>query len=347
MSMQHRRTTSHHSNSAQKPISSDQEYRNRRFQPNHWRILFAIVLIVLIATPGVSQSRSPILLPEQPTAANQTNHMSIMLPFVQRSAATPAIAEVIPQPFGTHGNWNLIFHDEFAGAALDQRKWVNCYLWDTLGCYKTNGSELEWYLPENVSVGDGIIQLQGQQRSVTGGDGNNYNYTSGIISSGMENYDPAITPRFAFQYGYVEMRAMVPAGQGFWSAFWLLRADRVLPWEIDIFEVLGDQPQIANLTVHYPQPDGSTGQNGDAVVGANLASGYHTYAIEWTADTIVWLIDGVERKRENNPAHIPHDPMYLIANLAIGGTWPGPPDATTVFPNALQIDYIRVWQPAQ
>jgi beta-glucanase (GH16 family) len=98
------------------------------------------------------------------------------------------------------------------------------------------------------------------------------------------------------------------------------------------------------MTVHYPLADGSTGAHGTAYTGPDFSAGEHTYALDWSADQLVWYIDGVERKRERNAAHIPHDPMYLIANLAVGGDWPGPPDPTTVFPNMLNIDYIRVWQ---
>ena len=98
------------------------------------------------------------------------------------------------------------------------------------------------------------------------------------------------------------------------------------------------------MTVHYPQPDGSTGQNSEGYLGPNFSTGYHTFGLEWDADRLVWYVDGMERKRESNAAHIPRDPMYLIANLAVGGDWPGSPDGTTVFPNALTVDYIRVWQ---
>jgi beta-glucanase (GH16 family) len=268
----------------------------------------------------------------------------IWLDGVYFGQAPPAAPGESPAPLGQSGTWTLILQDEFADDALDHSKWVNCYLWDTLGCYKTNGAELEWYMPDDVLVGDGTLKLRAQQRTVTGTDGKSYAYSSGIISSGKDMYDPSVAPRFAFQYGYVEMQAQVPAGQGFWSAFWLLRADRVLPWEIDIFEILGHQPDTAYMTVHYPQSDGSTGQNSAGYLGPNFSAGYHTFALEWNADRLVWYVDGVERKRESNTAHIPHDPMYLIANLAVGGDWPGPPDGTTVFPNTLKVDYIRVWQ---
>jgi beta-glucanase (GH16 family) len=268
----------------------------------------------------------------------------IWLDDVRFGPAPPPATGVAPTPLGQSGAWALILQDEFTGDDLDHSKWVTCYLWDTLGCYKTNGAELEWYMPDDVLVGDGALKLRAQQRTVTGTDGKSYAYSSGLISSGKDTYDPSVAPRFAFRYGYVEMRARVPAGQGFWSALWLLRADRVLPWEIDIFEILGHQPETAYMTVHYPQPDGSTGQNSEGYLGPNFSTGYHTFGLEWEADRLIWYVDGIERKRESNAAHIPRDPMYLIANLAVGGDWPGSPDGTTVFPNALTVDYIRVWQ---
>lgn len=264
---------------------------------------------------------------------------------VRFGEAPPDSSEAAGGPLGQTSGWALIFQDEFAGGALDHGRWVNCYLWATLGCYKTNGGELEWYTPDMATVGGGALQLQARKQPTQGSDGQTYPYTSGLISSGRSGYDPADAPRFAFQYGYVEMRARVPAGRGFWSAFWLLRADRVLPWEIDIFEILGHAPATANMTVHYPQADGSTGAHGDAYTGPDFSKDYHTYGLEWSAEQLVWYIDGVARKRDRTAAHIPHDPMYLIANLAVGGDWPGPPDATTVFPSSLNIDYIRVWQP--
>jgi beta-glucanase (GH16 family) len=266
------------------------------------------------------------------------------VPALAHAAGASAGLQRVYLPIVQHGSWLLIFQDEFAGDRLDHAKWVNCYLWANLGCYKTNGSEMEWYTPDAAAVSGGRLHLQAQQRPTLGSDGQTYPYTSGLIASGSGSYDPADGPRFAFRYGYVEIRARVPAGRGFWSAFWLLRADRSLPWEIDIFEILGHQPATANMTVHYPLADGSTGAHGTAYTGPDFSAGEHTYALDWSADQLVWYIDGVERKRERNAAHIPHDPMYLIANLAVGGDWPGPPDPTTVFPNMLNIDYIRVWQ---
>jgi beta-glucanase (GH16 family) len=262
-------------------------------------------------------------------------------------AATPAPGQTqVLQPNGQSGNWSLLFQDEFDGTTLDSSKWVSCYLyhWANVGCYKTNGTSASWYMPDDVLVGDGMLKLRAQQRTVTGSDGQTYAYSSGLISSGKDTYDPSIEPRFAFLYGYVEMRAKVPAGEGLWSAFWMLQADGQWPWEIDMLESLGHQPDTAFMTVHYPMANWDDEVDNSVYSGPDLSADFHTYAVEWAPDKIVWYIDGVERKRFSDPAHIPSAPMYIMANLAVGGDWPGPPSAATVFPTQLDVDYIRVWQ---
>jgi beta-glucanase (GH16 family) len=258
-------------------------------------------------------------------------------------APTPAET---PSPAGQSDDWSLRFQDEFNGAALDSSKWVACYLyhWADVGCYKTNGTSASWYMPDDVLVGDGTLKLRAQHRTVTGTDGQTYAYSSGLISSGKDTYDPAVPPRFAFLYGYVEMRAKVPAGQGLWSAFWMLQADGQWPWEIDMLESLGQHPDTAFMTVHYPTANWDDDVDNSTYAGADLSADFHTYAVEWAPDRIVWYIDGIERKRFSDPAHIPSAPMYVMANLAVGGDWPGPPDATTPMPTQLEVDYIRVWQ---
>ncbi len=179
---------------------------------------------------------------------------------------------------------------------------------------------------------------------MAGTDGNSYAYSSGLISSGKDTYEPSVAPRFAFQYGYVEMRAKIPAGQGLWTALWMLQANGQWPWEIDILEALGHQPGTAHMTVHYPPPAWDDATSAADYNGPDLSADFHTYAIEWAPDKLGWYIDGVERKRDTDPAHIPSAPMFLMANLQVGGDWPGMPDATTTFPAQLELDYIRVWQ---
>jgi beta-glucanase (GH16 family) len=165
-----------------------------------------------------------------------------------------------------------------------------------------------------------------------------------MVTTGPSRDDRHRPARFAFQYGYVEMRARVPAGQGLWSALWLLPSDQESKPEIDIMEVLGHEPETVQVHLHTSDGDGRRVSRGQALPVADLSTGWHTYALNWRPDALVWFVDGQERWRVTDPAEIPTEPMYLLANLAVGGDWPGSPDETTSFPNWYEIDYVRVWQ---
>ncbi len=192
--------------------------------------------------------------------------------------------------------------------------------------------------------------LQAKKENVVGSDGKSYSYTSGMITSGRNKWDT--TPaKFAFTYGYIEVRAKVPSGQGLWPALWLLPFNDEDPgkWppEIDIMEVLGDDPTTVHMHYHYLNASGSHTDSGENYQGVNFANDYHTYAVSWEPGAIKWFIDGVERRTAfTDSAFIPNEPMYFIANLAVGGDWPGAPDSSTVFPSNFLIDYVRIWQKA-
>lgn len=169
-------------------------------------------------------------------------------------------------------------------------------------------------------------------------------YLSGIITS----YNS-----FRFKYGRVEARARMPAGKGLWSAFWLLNAyykqDQPEDPEIDIIEAIGDQLTTANHAYHYQQDNDGDGFFTDRV-STELRSGindfskdFHTYRVDWEQGLIVWYVDDVETARLEGD-QVSDEQMYIIANLAVGGNFPGPADSTTVFPAKFEIDYIRVYQ---
>jgi beta-glucanase (GH16 family) len=243
--------------------------------------------------------------------------------------------------------WQLLFQDEFEGDALDADKWVRCYWWsewaDDGGCTIVTNAELQWYQPENVLVEGGHLTLQARQQRIHASNGQAYDYTSGIVTTGRAAYDRTLPPKFAFQYGYAEIRAKVPAGQGLWSAFWLLpEVHRPTP-EIDVLEVLGHDPTTLHMFLHHSDKNGEYLSSGETLVGTDLAAGWHTYGVLWTPHALVWYLDGAEARRVDDPALIPHTPMYLLLNLAVGGDWPGAPDASTPFPGNYEIDYVRVW----
>jgi beta-glucanase (GH16 family) len=234
-----------------------------------------------------------------------------------------------------------IFRDEFNGDRLNQRIWTPCHWWAKRGCTIAGNHELEWYLPGQVSVRGGALRLTADRRAVRASDGQTHPFTSGMISSGP----PSETgrPGFAFRYGRAEIRARIPAGRGLWSAFWLLPANRNALPEIDVMEIVEQPPRTVEMHLHYAGRDGTDHDQGGRWTTRSLATGWHRFAIDWRPRALTWLVDGVRRFRVTGNA-VPSQPMYLVANLAVGGDWPGAPDASTPFPSALQIDYVRVWR---
>lgn len=247
----------------------------------------------------------------------------------------------VPPPIGT--TWYLAFSDEFAGSSLDRTKWTRCYWWDDRGCTNLANKELEWYLPGNVSVRAGHLKLTAKKRKVSNSYGS-FRYTSGMVTTGRSVWKTgAEKPRFAFRYGYAEFRAKFPAGRGLWPALWLMSTSHKWPPEIDVVEVLGHRPAKLHHTVHWTGLPGKPRQSSYSWTGANSSTTFHTYAIDWRPDAIVYYVDGRKVWAYRDVRGIPHQPMYLLANLAVGGTWAGPPNARTKFPAAMLIDHVRVW----
>lgn len=237
---------------------------------------------------------------------------------------------VLAGPPGT--DWVQTFGDEFNGTTLDTDKWGTCYYWSKNGCSNGGSGDVNWYQNDEVSVQNGHLRLRAQKRSMNG-----YEYTSGMVSS----HD-----RYSFQYGYIEMRAKQPKGNGFWTTFWLIPHQRnVWPPEIDIAEYLGARPNLNHMTLHYRNTSGKATSSTSWHKGPDLTTDYHTYGLLWEPGRLVWYIDGVERKRYENPDTVPSQPMQILATFALGAAWSNtPPDATTPFPSYYDIDYIKVWR---
>jgi beta-glucanase (GH16 family) len=234
----------------------------------------------------------------------------------------------IAKPPGT--GWQMTFHDEFNGTTLNTHKWNTCYWWATTGCKLNGDMEIQWYQTDDVITRKGKLRLRAQRRSMNG-----YNYTAGMVSS----HD-----KYSFKYGYIEMRAKMPKGSGLWPAFWLIPQRRnVWPPELDVMEYLGHDPQGVYMTIHYKTANGKA-NSGTYWNGPDFSADYHTFAMQWEPDRIVWYIDGVERKRYEVAANIPAEPLYIVANLAVGPAWKNMPPDRTTFPKYYLIDYIRVWQ---
>ncbi len=246
-------------------------------------------------------------------------------------------------PLGQTGNWHLVFSDEFTGETPDGNKWVTCYWWDDEGCTIASNNELEWYQPDNVFVRDGKLVLRAQEEAVTAPDGRRFDYTSGMVSTGTDTHDGE-DHGFTFKHAYVEMRARVPAGKGLWPALWMLPADHESLPEIDVMEVLGDAPSELHMNFHYLDDEGNRNREGHTWTSPEPLTDWHVFALDWQPRGITWYLDGVKRNHYSaDEKYIPDEPMYLIANLAVGGDWPGAPGDDTPFPSDFEIDYIRIW----
>ena len=209
---------------------------------------------------------------------------------------------------------HLLFTDEFNGDSLDASTWVTLTPWST----RHDPGEHETFNPWDVAVQGGELHLI-SDRDIGG------EYDSGTVTS---------LPRPQFSYGYFEIRARLPKGQGIWPAFWLTN-DTTL--EIDAFEVLGNQPTLAYMTLHENGPQVYQG----TFDGPDFSAGYHTFAVDWQPTYVRWYIDGVQRAGYEHA--MPSDPVWICLDTAVGGLWTGLPDATTVFPQTFDVDYVRVW----
>ena len=215
--------------------------------------------------------------------------------------------------------------------------WRSTFLWNA----RSIPNEVQYYADSTTvgpnpfalrdAGGQGVLDITA--RPATGlPDG--LTYTSGLIISSAS---------LVQTYGYFEMRAQVPEGKGFWPAFWLGRADLTAPPEIDVLELLGDVPGVAYSTVHTKATGTHTQVQSAYWAEADLSQAFHTYSVSWRPDVITFYIDGTELYRVATPSDM-HSPMYMLANLAVGGagSWAGPTDG--VSSATMSVDYIRSWQ---
>jgi beta-glucanase (GH16 family) len=222
--------------------------------------------------------------------------------------------------------------DEFDGRELDAAVWATCYYWRTSGCTNEWNGELQAYHPANATVADGSLHLTAREEPTTGhlmdGTPQPFEYSSGMVSGHRSG---------GFRFGYVEVRARVPGGPGLWPALWLLPADRVWPPEIDFMELIGDEPGVVHMALHAG--DGTSTRF--LAEDADYTEGWHTFAVDWRPGAITFLVDGEVHGEATEG--VPDEPMYVIANLAVGGEWPGPPGPETELPATFEIDHIRIW----
>jgi hypothetical protein len=234
---------------------------------------------------------------------------------------------------------SLKWSDEFNGPAIDNNNWSY-----DIGGGGWGNSELEYYTNSSKNsfiTNGGFLVLEARQEAM----GAN-NYTSArMVTLGKQQ----------FKYGRIDVRAILPKGPGLWPAIWMLGSDiSFTPWpacgEIDMMELLGQQPYKIYGTMHFADATGKHGQLGGNYIMASgdFSQKFHVFSIQWDSAKIEWYVDGIKYFTGNISdvtGNNPFDkPFFFILNLAVGGNWPGNPDNTTIFPQRMIVDYVRVYQ---
>jgi beta-glucanase (GH16 family) len=246
--------------------------------------------------------------------------------------------------------WKLVWSDEFNGtngSAVDSSKWTS-----ETGGGGWGNNELEYYTSrlQNAWQQDGKLVIKVEAEKHTGADGVSRNYTSARLKT---------LGKFSQTYGRFEARMKIPRGQGIWPAFWMLGNDIDQPgWpdcgEIDIMENIGKEPSVVHGTIHGPGYSGAGGIGSSFSLPGNpsFADDFHIFAVEWEPNVIRFYVDD-HLYATRTPADLPKGakwvydhPFFILLNVAVGGEWPGNPDATSIFPQAMLVDYVRVYEPA-
>jgi beta-glucanase (GH16 family) len=243
----------------------------------------------------------------------------------------------------SYAGYTLAWSDEFNGDALNIASWAHQ---NGDGCPNLCGwgnNELEYYTerPDNLYFQDGKMIIEAKQENYNGKP-----YTSSkILTAGKQ----------AFKFGRIDIRAKLPKGKGIWPAFWLLPQHNVYGgWprsgEIDLMEMVGHEPNKVYGTLHFGPGPGSTQiSRGYTLPSGNFNDAFHVFSLEWRQDQLKWYVDGnlfsTVNKADLGANNYPfNEKFYLIFNLAVGGNWPGNPDASTQFPQRMIVDYIRLYQ---
>ena len=272
----------------------------------------------------------------------------------------------------TDKQWVLVWSDEFDGDSVDPAKW-DFDLGNGFYDYRNNtwipgwgNEELQYYTREasNVFVKDGALTIRARKESLHG---------CGYTSARLKTRKRDGTPLFTKLYGRIEFRAKVPWGKGLWPALWMLpQDDRYGGWaasgEIDLMEIAGEKPHEVLGSIHFGStyPKRSLHTHVHPLPGGSTVADWHVYAVEWEPGEIRFYVDGVHTSTESfwwscsknrdgtgleaaraadlNPWPAPFDqPFYLLMNVAVGGNFPGAPNAATQFPADLVVDYVRVY----
>lgn len=236
--------------------------------------------------------------------------------------------------------YDLVWNDEFSGTTLNTQNW-GFDIGD--GCPGNCGwgnNELEYYRSQNAWVANEVLTIEARAESFSG-----HSYTSAKLKSAGKE---------AFQYGRVDIRALLPVGQGLWPALWML-GDNIgtVGWpvcgEIDIMEMIGgnNRENQVHGTLHWNDNGHASSGNPFTLSSGTFATEYHVFTLIWDSSYLRWYVN--DQLYHTINISVPgleafHQPFWFILNVAVGGSWPGNPDASTIFPQQMKVDYIRVFQ---
>ncbi len=299
--------------------------------------LFASVMLLTACGGGGGEAVAPPFTVVTPPPVTRSINVNITNPTLKTFDNTP-VTDL--------NNMTLVWSEEFNHTQLDPETWYfESGNGSQYGLTDWGNNELEWYLEDNATIDNGILKITAKEES-----SNNKNYTSARLHT---------RDRVAVRYGRIETRMKLPAGQGMWPAFWLLpQSNAYGTWassgEIDIMEAVNlgvNDEYITHGTLHYGGEWPNNVYSGsEKVVSIDNTLDFHEYALEWDVSEMRWYVDDVLFATQSDwftpaaPFPAPFDEtFYILLNLAVGGDWPGAPNASTIFPQALEVDYVRVY----
>ena len=237
----------------------------------------------------------------------------------------------------SYPGYKLVWSDEFNGNTLNAGDWNY-----DIGGSGWGNNESQYYTGDtkNSYVKNGKLTIEAIKEKYQGKD-----YTSARLTTKGKK---------EFKFGRIDVRAKLPKGQGIWPAIWMLGANiDAVKWplcgEIDIMELLGNNPSKVYATIHH-SPQGLQAQGiYNLPTGMTFSDEFHVFSLDWEADKMSILLDdkvffSTTAAKLNASPYPFNSPFFFILNIAVGGRWPGYPDATTVFPQKMEIDYVRVFQ---
>jgi len=240
----------------------------------------------------------------------------------------------------TYPGYTLVWSDEFSGSTLDLNTW-NQEIGNNSGW---GNNELEYYTnsPKNCFLSNGNLIIEARKEAMGG-----FNYSSTRMTTQNKK---------TFKFGRIDIRAKLPVSKGMWPALWMLGSNITsVGWpacgEMDIMELIGTYPGRVSATMHWKNSGGAHASKGNNynLVSGDFSQQYHVYSMVWTQDLIKNYVDDqlilTVSASDVGAANYPFNAnQFFIFNVAVGGDWPGPPDATTPFPQRMFVDYVRVFQ---